>query len=702
MPATIQKLSGQGERPLWMKLSRSASLLALGAILLSASHPAYPEEAAPLSANNPADSEPQDPLYQEAERQFLRSDAQGSLATLAKFFAQAPGAATARNQVRARNLRGLIYFQAKNPQGAVQEFEAAVQLANQGLQHTDSLLHLTRYNLGNAQFQVGKVQEALDTLASVNAEALDPDTRMRFHHLFGNVLGNRERHLDALLNYLLAANLAKDVPARDSFLQKAMNASKNIFLKDPKTDLERIASLRLPEESAAGVAARILIARGFMYAGEPSEAESLLKSVLAKAEPNHPLRPRAEEALSDLSKLTDVKPSQIGVLLPLSGKFGKFGRLCLNAITMAMGAFEEMPDNPRYNGLRLVVRDSGETPESALSAFNELVKNEKVIGVVGPLLSKQSKGIAQKAQEFGVPLLSLSQRVEDGQMGSYVFPVALSPAQQVSLIVNQAVNVRGYKRFAVFAPRDSFGEEYVNLFWDAVEKAGGEVVGIERYEPKSTDFREEVRRLLGLDYMGARTIEAGELRRRQEKYGATLKVKGKLRQRLMQAYEPKAMVDFDAVFIPDDPTTVGQIAPAFAVEDVSNLPLLGINTWNTPDIVQRAGKYLQQSIFVDGFLSTSRDPRTVNFVQDYRKFYQAVPGTIEVQAFDAAKILLETLGEFHPNTRAQLREKLLSRGEYRGISGEFRFTPEGVERSAHLLTVKGTAISEILPEQPDQ
>lgn len=656
------------------------------------------EDAAPLTANNVADAEAADPLYQEAERQYLKGDAPGALATLTRFFAQA--SAPVRSQIRARNLRGLIFFQSKNPQGAAAEFEAAVQLANRGLQHTDTLLHLTRYNLGNAQFQVGKVQEALDTLQSVNAEALDADTRVRFHHLFGNVLTNRGRSLDALLNYLLAAEGSKEVAARDTFLQKAMNASKDIFLKDPKTDVERIGALGLPESSAAGIAARILMARGYMYAGNPGEAETLLKSVLEKADANHPLRPRAEEALADLAKLTDVRPSVVGVLLPLSGKFGKFGRLCLNAVNLALGAFEEMAENPKYNGLRLVVRDSGETADSAQAAFNDLVKTEKAIAVIGPLLSKQFTSVARRAQEFGVPLMSLSQRVDDGQLGSYVFPVALSPAQQVDLIVHQAVEVKGYKRFAVFAPRDSFGEEYVNLFWDAVEKAGGQVVGIERYEPKSTDFREEVRRLLGLEYMGARTIEAAELKRREERYAATLKVKGKLRQRLLKAYDPKAMVDFDAIFIPDDPSTVGQIAPALAVEDVSNVPLLGINTWNTPEIVQRAGKYLQQSIFVDGFLASSRDARTQGFVQEYRKYFQSVPGTIEVQAFDAARILLDTLGDSHPNTRAKAREKLLSRGQYSGISGEFRFTPEGLQRTAHLLTVRGTTIVEIPPEGP--
>lgn len=656
-----------------------------------------------FAADPPAPTPPladQENLYTEAERLYLKGDMTNALNTLGRFFALPTHLGGARTRIRGNNLRGLIYFQSRNIQGAVQEFEAAVQLANRSLEQNDSLLHLTRYNLGNALFQLNKPQEAFEVLQSVNGEALDQDTRMRFHHLFGNVQTAREQSLEALLQYLTAAQVAKDVAARDTFLQKALTASRNIYLKNPKADLDRIAALSFPADSPAGVARKILMARGYMYSGDPSEAEGLLKSALASAEPTHPLRPKAEEMLADLSKLTEVNANTVGVLLPLSGKFGKFGRLCLNAILLAYGVYEEMPEVPGAAGIRLVVRDSGETPEAALEKFDELAKDEKVIAVIGPLLSKQFPAVARKAQEYGVPLFSLSQRIEGNQLGSYVFPIALSPAQQIQLIVSQAMEVNGYKRFAILAPNDSFGNEYTDLFWDSVEKAGGEVVGIERYEPKATDFREEVKRLLGLEYLGARKIEIEDLKRRGDIYGSTLKVRGRLRQRLMKAYDPKSVVDFDAIFIPDDPATIGQIAPAFAVEDVTNLPMIGINTWNTPDLVQRAGRYLQRSLFVDGFFVSSRKPQTVQFVQDYNKYFQSTPGTIEVQAYDAGKILMEALSGGHPDSRAKLRDQLLNREKFVGISGEFRFSAEGVQRGAHLLTVKGSNIVEVGVDSP--
>ncbi|MGZ3694480.1 MAG: penicillin-binding protein activator [Bdellovibrionota bacterium] len=663
------------------------ALTCLAVLVLLTTHVRASADPAP-----PADAAT---LYSDAERLYLKSNAQGALQSLSKFFALPSASVPVRDKIRAHNLRGLIYFQTRSLQPAMQEFEAAVQLANRGLTESDSLLHLTRYNLGNAYFQVNKSEDAYDLLKTVTPDSLDPDTRARFHHLFGNVLSARDEKLEALVQYLGAANLAKDVAARDTFLQKAQNASKSIYLKSPKQDLDRLAALSFPAGSPADFAAQIFMARGYMYMGDSAHAESILEKVLKEIEPNHPLRARAEEMLADLGKLSKVNPKAIGVLLPLSGKFGKFGRLCLNAILMAHGVYEEMPERVDANGLHLIIRDSGETPESATEKFEELVKDQGVVAVIGPLLSKQFPALARKAQEFGVPLVSLSQRIEVGAMGSYIFPVALSPNQQIETIVSHAIGKEGFKRFAILAPSDSFGEEYVNLFWDAVEKAGGKIVGVERYEPKSTDFREEVRRLLGQEYLGARKIEMEDLERRKERYAATLKVKGKLRQRFLKEYDAKPVVDFDALFIPDDPATVGQIAPAFAVEDVANLPLLGINTWNTPDIVQRAGRYLQRALFVDGYFANTQNEKSIQFIQDYTRFFKSVPGTIEVQAFDAATILIEALKGHTLASRAALRDQLLSKDKFSGISGDYRFTENGVQRGAHLLTVKGNSITEI-------
>ncbi len=123
-----------------------------------------------------------------------------------------------------------------------------------------------------------------------------------------------------------------------------------------------------------------------------------------------------------------------------------------------------------------------------------------------------------------------------------------------------------------------------------------------------------------------------------------------------------------------------------------------LKAWNTPEIIRRAGRYLQKSLFVDGFYAGSRNQRTARFVQEYQKNFRSVPGSIEVQAYDAAAILIEAMGKGSVENRAKLRDQLMGAEKFSGISSDYRFTEDGVKRSAHLLTVKGNAITEIAPE----
>ncbi|NIQ94532.1 MAG: hypothetical protein GWN87_10185, partial [Desulfuromonadales bacterium] len=64
-------------------------------------------------------------------------------------------------------------------------------------------------------------------------------------------------------------------------------------------------------------------------------------------------------------------------------------------------------------------------------------------------------------------------------------------------------------------------------------------------------------------------------------------------------------VDFDALFIPDYADRVGMIAPQLAYYGIEELPLLGINGWNSPDLLRVAGAFVEGAIFVDGFFAYS-------------------------------------------------------------------------------------------------
>ena len=288
----------------------------------------------------------------------------------------------------------------------------------------------------------------------------------------------------------------------------------------------------------------------------------------------------------------------------------------------------------------------------------------------------------------------MSQKQSGLVKSSYVFPIALTPQQQIRMTLDYAFETKGFSRFAVLAPLSPVGSEYVRLFWDGVEKRGGVVSAIERYAPRSTDFRHEIKKMIGLYFLDSRRIELEELKKREDKYAATLKVRGKLKKRLLLKFKPRPIVDFDVVFIPDGPNAIGQIAPSFAVHDIKGIPFIGLNTWNTGEVINRAGQYLQQAFFVDTFHSSSRNLTTVNFVGEFQRYFGSTPGTLEVQAFDAANIVISALRSGEVSSRSDLRSHILNKAHYSGISGQFIFSEQGVKRSAHLLGIRGREITE--------
>lgn len=658
---------------------------------LLACNPTAQAQDAKATQNDP------DALYLDAERAFLKNDIRGAAEKINAYFAQNPRGTSPKQYAKALNLRGLIYFQLKDQQKAMEEFGRAVQAASTTLPASDPVVHLTRYNLANSLYAASQIPAAADVLISVDSAALDAETRARYFHLHGNISLLQDNFVVATMDFVQAANMAKDAHAAEGYVLRASGAGKKLYLKNPRDDLGKLQSLagNLDHNLAGTQALNVLIARGLLYTGRNDDAQELLKKFMETSAANHPMRARAQEMLDQMLALSNADPHTIGILLPLSGKFAKYGRLCLNSALHSLKVFAETPERADTKQIQFLVRDSGDSAESALEAFDKLVLEDRAIAVIGPLLSKQAPAVSHKAQEYGVPLLSLSQKRDAELQASFVFPIALSPEQQIETILEHAMGKMNLKRFALLAPEDAFGDEYVRLFWDSVEKRGGEIVGAERYAPKSTDFRDEIRRLLAIEYAEARGLEAAEWKKREEAYAATLKVKGNLRKRLLSAFELKPWVLFDAVFIPDDPQIVGQIVPAFAVRDVDNMPYLGINTWNTPELVQRAGRYLQQSLFVDAFFPFSKNPVAVKFVEEYNQQFQTVPGTLEVQTYDAASILLQALAAGELESRAKLRDRLINQGTFNGISGNFTFSEDGVKRTAYLLTVKGTNIAEV-------
>jgi ABC-type branched-subunit amino acid transport system substrate-binding protein len=402
----------------------------------------------------------------------------------------------------------------------------------------------------------------------------------------------------------------------------------------------------------------------------------------------------------------------------LSGDLKGFADQALNGIALTI-------DLQNRGALQVEVKDSKGEADAAADAVEELVQ-AGAIAIVGPLGVAEGLAAATRAQQLGVPLVSLSRAEGLTALGDYVFrdmPTSSAQAKAVADYAQKKLNVKG---FGILQPESPYGEEMTRYFWDAVDAGGAAVRAFEHYPRETTTFKPFIQSMVGRTSadLDERQQYAEELKKILEQIKDPYK-RRKAAQQLRNAQAP--IVDFEALFIPDSARTVRLVAPAIAAEDVittgcdikelevvkkttrqeqlRTVQLLGTSLWDSPELTdERSGvaRYVQCSIFVDVFFANSERPATKRFVDDYANAYHRAPGFLEAHAFDAAALIKKAFDERHPPSREQMRDALAGMQKpFEGATGDTVF---GKDREAQKpffwLWINRGTIFEFDPEGP--
>lgn len=399
---------------------------------------------------------------------------------------------------------------------------------------------------------------------------------------------------------------------------------------------------------------------------------------LVRSTPEQKWVNQGRELLERIEVALSVKATTFGCLLPLSGPFAPFGEEVLNGIQLGLGVFGVGGgDGPR---VEMLIKDTGGNPEKASSAMETLVKQEHVIGVVGPLSSKASVAAARVAERLGVSIVTLTQREGITGEGKTVFRNFLVPSSEIKKIISTAVDDLDLKRFAILYPDNPYGRFFMNKFWDGVEEAGAAITAVESYKPDQTDFADQIKKMTGLYYPRPASL-VKKLREMRTPYELETEI---------EPEGPQPIVDFDAVFIPDTYQRVIMIAPQLMYYDVTDVQLIGTSLWQSPKLIEMAGKYVQGAIFPSGFFAKQQVPEVRNFVRRYEKNFMAEPGILAATGYDTAGILRAVMNDFSIHTRNQLMKALLTIQGYHGVTGNISFNPQGeVEKEPLMLTISG-------------
>lgn len=214
--------------------------------------------------------------------------------------------------------------------------------------------------------------------------------------------------------------------------------------------------------------------------------------------PGHELYKKGREKLDSFiakSETSHIK-TKIGVILPLSGRASENGQKFLQGIQLA---YNLIPRNKRKN-IELVVKDSGGIPEKIPAIMEELGTDNDVVGVVGPMFSRNAKIAIEKAKKFKLPMISpYASSNELLGISPFFFRNCLTNGSQGKAIAEYAINNLEMMKFVVLFSSGLYGSRLKNIFLKQVNILGGEVIASESYTRKQSDFKEQILHIGGMN-----------------------------------------------------------------------------------------------------------------------------------------------------------------------------------------------------------
>jgi ABC-type branched-subunit amino acid transport system substrate-binding protein len=538
----------------------------------------------------------------------------------------------------------------------------------------------TYYNQGYYEEVIAQAADLIEVLVSGGH-------LLRVYVLLGDTYMAIGAPKDAVYYYILAIGQAGE-PEKETLLITLKDALRHLGSADLVSLIDP-----LKDDIPKGY---LMFQLGLNYTEEEkyNEALTVLSAFIEKF-PMHENVQQAKSLLVSIHKKSVYSRYTIGCLLPLSGPYKIYGNRALTGVELALSQFSAKNSQP---SIKVIIKDTASDPVKAAMAVKELY-DENVAAIIGPFITAESAATA--AQNKGIPIITLTQKDNITRIGDYVFRNFFTPGNQVETLVSYAVKALGVKRFAILYPDEKYGTTFMNLFWDQVIAHGGSVVGVESYNPTHTDFADPIKKLVGLYYEVPENLKITDLAADAQENTETstdsttdpLVVNPVEDHENIQTGEnekSEAIVDFDAIFIPDAPTKAGLIIPQLAFYDVKDTYLLGTNLWHSDQLITMARQYVQGAVVPDGFFAEDASENVKNFVGIYQKVFDQKPGFIEAVTYDTAMILFQMVSRPDIRFRSTLKNELERLTDFQGVTGLTSFDNDGeVRKRLYLLQIKG-------------
>jgi branched-chain amino acid transport system substrate-binding protein len=301
-------------------------------------------------------------------------------------------------------------------------------------------------------------------------------------------------------------------------------------------------------------------------------------------------------------------------------------------------AFAEINAANTLKGIRLetIYADDGADRGQTVNIFQRLIRQDKVLAILGPSLSTSAFAADPIAQQAGIPVIASSNTAPNiTKIGDFIFRTSIPEDQVFPAVLRYAVQKRGIKRAAlIYGIDDALTRGAHDVQKKAVADLGLQQVGIESYQRGDVDFSAQLTKIQAQNpdaiLLGSLAEEAAAILRQARQLGIDSKV-----------------------------TFIGCTA------DVS------------AKLFELAGPAANGFIVGAAWFADYDSPRSKAFVQAYRKRYGSTPDIYAAQGYDAAYLLAEAIRRADDATNSKLvRDKLASISDFEGVLGRFGWSAD--------------------------
>ena len=331
---------------------------------------------------------------------------------------------------------------------------------------------------------------------------------------------------------------------------------------------------------------------------------------------------------SGIGSLYGAETIKVGLITPLTGPIATFGQSVEKGVRMAV---DEINAKGGVLGMKieLLVEDNQAKAEESANIARKFIEQDKVVAILGPVISSNTLAAAPIAQQSKVPLLSpTATNPKVTQVGNYIFRACFVDDFQGIVMARFAKTGLG-KRVSTAAILYEKTSDYsiglAKYFKETFVKLGGKIVAEESFSSGDQDFSAQL-----------------------------TKIKGK---------------NPDVLYVPSYYDTAGLIIKQ-ARELGINVPILGGDGFDSPQLVQLAGKEnLKDCYFSGHFFAGSSAPQVKTFVANFKKRYNQVPDMLAALGYDAAYMLADAIKRAGKVDRDAIRDALANTKNLKLVTG---------------------------------